>query len=79
MCGRTMRTIFRTKNLHGTLRRLMKVGGFFVLLVRDPNNPMSNQKCYRTPAYPVPPLMLRQRTAKSPPPQPRSLVITTII
>ncbi len=33
MCGRA---ISRTKNLHGTFRRLMKVGGFFVLLVRDP-------------------------------------------
>ena len=30
MCGRA---ISRTKNLHGTFRRLMKVGGFFVLLV----------------------------------------------
>ena len=27
-----------------TVRRLMKVGGFFVLLVCDPNNPMSSQK-----------------------------------
>ena len=23
-------------NLHGKIRRLMKLGGFFVLLVRDP-------------------------------------------
>ena len=26
------------ENLHGTFRRLMKVGGFFVLLVRDPKH-----------------------------------------
>jgi predicted NBD/HSP70 family sugar kinase len=32
MCGRA---ISRTRNLHGTFRRLMKVGGFFVLLVRE--------------------------------------------
>ncbi len=31
MCGRA---ISRTRNLHGTIRRLMRVGGFFVLLVR---------------------------------------------
>ena len=41
------------KNLHGTFRRLMKVGGFFVLLVRDlitrkpnehPNSPVQTRR-----------------------------------
>ena len=44
MCGRA---ISRTRNLHGTFRRLMRVGGFFVLLVREPIHtryPMSTRK-----------------------------------
>ena len=38
--------ISRTKNLHGTFRRLMKVGGFLLLLVRNPQPafPMSTRK-----------------------------------
>jgi hypothetical protein len=52
MCGRA---IVRTESLHGTFRRLMKVGGFFVLLVRNLSStyPMSTRRTYSSRSHTI--------------------------